>query len=52
MPHHKLNLPQKRCPVCGLLFSWRKKWQLNWHSVLYCSERCRRHKPTAKTDNT
>uniref|UniRef100_A0A486XND5 DUF2256 domain-containing protein n=1 Tax=Rheinheimera sp. BAL341 TaxID=1708203 RepID=A0A486XND5_9GAMM len=50
MPHHKLNLPQKRCPVCGLMFSWRKKWQLNWHSVLYCSERCRRHKATTNTD--
>ncbi|MEM9279556.1 MAG: DUF2256 domain-containing protein, partial [Pseudomonadota bacterium] len=22
----KSNLPQKICPVCGLPFSWRKKW--------------------------
>ncbi|MDX1390882.1 MAG: DUF2256 domain-containing protein [Rheinheimera sp.] len=46
MAHHKLSLPQKRCPVCQLNFSWRKKWQLNWQQVIYCSERCRRHKAT------
>ncbi|MEZ8709474.1 DUF2256 domain-containing protein, partial [Vibrio alginolyticus] len=26
--------------------SWRKKWQRCWDDVIYCSERCRRHKPT------
>ncbi|MEO3678174.1 DUF2256 domain-containing protein [Rheinheimera fenheensis] len=51
MAHHKLNLPQKRCPVCGLMFSWRKKWQRNWDTVLYCSERCRRHKAAASEHN-
>ncbi|HSG53336.1 MAG TPA: DUF2256 domain-containing protein [Rheinheimera sp.] len=42
MAHHKLNLPHKQCPVCGLSFSWRKKWQRNWDQIVYCSERCRR----------
>ncbi|MFM9154213.1 MAG: DUF2256 domain-containing protein [Methylocystis sp.] len=40
----KGDLPQKICPSCGLVFSWRKKWTKNWESVLYCSERCRRNK--------
>jgi hypothetical protein len=40
----KENLPQKTCSVCGLSFTWRKKWEKNWESVTYCSERCRRSK--------
>ncbi|MBU1187871.1 MAG: DUF2256 domain-containing protein [Gammaproteobacteria bacterium] len=44
MPHHKLHLPSKICPVCGKPFVWRKKWARDWHHVRYCSERCRRHK--------
>ncbi|MFC3809126.1 DUF2256 domain-containing protein [Lacihabitans lacunae] len=40
----KANLPEKTCPVCGLKFSWRKKWEKNWEEVKYCSERCRRQK--------
>ncbi|MDZ7871256.1 MAG: DUF2256 domain-containing protein [Rheinheimera sp.] len=43
LPHHKLALPEKICPVCQRPFSWRKKWQRNWAMVKYCSERCRRH---------
>ncbi|MEK9907213.1 MAG: DUF2256 domain-containing protein, partial [Gammaproteobacteria bacterium] len=23
-------------------FSWRKKWERDWDSVVYCGERCRR----------
>ncbi|MBD3755773.1 MAG: DUF2256 domain-containing protein [Gammaproteobacteria bacterium] len=42
MTHKKLHLPQKTCPVCSRAFVWRKKWRLNWESVRYCSERCRR----------
>jgi len=38
----KGNLPSKECPVCRLSFSWRKKWERDWDSVIYCSERCRR----------
>ena len=34
--------PSKICPVCGLPFSWRKKWERDWETVKYCSERCRR----------
>ncbi|WP_333609030.1 DUF2256 domain-containing protein [Arsukibacterium sp.] len=44
MTHHKATLPSKLCPVCQKPFSWRKKWQLNWDQVRYCSERCRRSK--------
>jgi len=44
----KSDLPTKVCPVCGLLFSWRKKWEKNWANVVYCSERCRRNKNKAK----
>lgn len=40
----KSDLPQKICSVCGLSFSWRKKWAKCWDEVKYCSERCRRRK--------
>ncbi|MFM7789319.1 MAG: DUF2256 domain-containing protein [Microcystis panniformis] len=43
----KSDLPSKICPVCGLSFTWRKKWQNCWHEVKYCSERCRRRKSSA-----
>lgn len=34
----------KDCPVCGLPFSNRRKWQSRglWDSIVYCSDRCRR----------
>ena len=40
----KADLPTKTCPVCGLPFAWRKKWERDWDAVVYCSERCRRHR--------
>ncbi|MBM3448970.1 MAG: DUF2256 domain-containing protein [Bacteroidetes bacterium] len=40
----KQNLPTKICVVCGLSFTWRKKWEKNWEGVKYCSERCSRSK--------
>ena len=40
----KSNLPSKICAVCGLSYTWRKKWEKNWEEVKYCSERCRRSK--------
>ena len=43
---NKQNLPQKPCVACGLPMVWRKSWAKNWDSVKYCSERCRRDKPT------
>ncbi|MBO6811001.1 MULTISPECIES: DUF2256 domain-containing protein [Marinobacter] len=44
MPHKKLNLPEKTCPVCQRPFKWRKKWAKDWDNVRYCSERCRRER--------
>ncbi|MEO0444127.1 MAG: DUF2256 domain-containing protein [Pseudomonadota bacterium] len=44
MTHKKVNLPTKTCASCGLPFTWRKRWEKNWHEVKYCSERCRRNK--------
>jgi len=44
----KENLPTKICLVCGLPFTWRKKWAKNWAEVKYCSERCRRNKQKNK----
>ncbi|HEY5687016.1 MAG TPA: DUF2256 domain-containing protein [Yeosuana sp.] len=41
---NKSYLPQKLCSVCGLAFTWRKKWEKNWLNVKYCSEKCRRRK--------
>ena len=38
----KSDLPQKICVVCGLPFTWRRKWARDWEQVKYCSERCRR----------
>ncbi|QQD18938.1 DUF2256 domain-containing protein [Spongiibacter nanhainus] len=49
MPHHKLHLPQKTCPVCQRPFNWRKKWSRNWPQVVYCSERCRRQRSAEQT---
>lgn len=43
---NKLRLPEKICPVCGLPFTWRKKWAREWEDVKYCSERCRRKTKT------
>ena len=40
----KSDLPEKICPVCGRPFAWRKRWEKNWETVKYCSERCRRNK--------
>ncbi|WP_079721241.1 DUF2256 domain-containing protein [Salegentibacter holothuriorum] len=40
----KSDLPEKTCPVCQKPFKWRKKWEKNWLSVIYCSEKCRRNK--------
>ncbi|MGA1758847.1 MAG: DUF2256 domain-containing protein [Pseudomonadales bacterium] len=44
--HKKPHLPTKTCLTCGLPFAWRKKWRRTWPAVKYCSERCRRSRPT------
>jgi hypothetical protein len=41
---NKSYLDTKICESCGLPFSWRKKWKMNWDEVKYCSEKCRRKK--------
>jgi hypothetical protein len=42
----KQHLPSKTCIVCQRAFSWRKKWELVWEEVKYCSDRCRSQKTT------
>lgn len=37
----------KTCRSCGRTIEWRKKWERNWDSVVYCSDACRRRKVTA-----
>jgi len=32
----------KICVACGRRMEWRKKWERNWESVKFCSDRCRR----------
>ncbi|WP_119069563.1 DUF2256 domain-containing protein [Rubrobacter indicoceani] len=44
----KQNLPEKTCPVCGRPFTWRKKWERDWDSVVYCSRRCRSEAKTGR----
>ncbi|MEM8864759.1 MAG: DUF2256 domain-containing protein [Planctomycetota bacterium] len=50
MAHKKVNLPTKRCPCCGRLFTYRKKWRSCWDEVRYCSQRCRSNRTTAVKD--
>ncbi|WP_345550735.1 DUF2256 domain-containing protein [Microbulbifer aestuariivivens] len=52
MAHRKAQLPEKICPACGRPFLWRKKWALNWNTVTYCSERCRRQRGVATNQAT
>ncbi|WP_082118669.1 DUF2256 domain-containing protein [Tenacibaculum mesophilum] len=40
----KQHLSTKICKVCGLSFSWRKKWEASWSEVKYCSKKCRKNK--------
>lgn len=34
-------LPERFCVTCGRPFIWRKKWDLVWDEVKYCSDGCR-----------
>jgi hypothetical protein len=45
----KSELPEKQCPICEKPFIWRKKWSKDWENVIYCSERCKRHKKESQT---
>lgn len=51
MAHKKTHLAKKTCPVCQRPFAWRKKWQRHWPNIIYCSERCRRHKHALNQEN-
>ena len=44
MAHKKKNVRKKECPVCEREFSWTKKLDKNWESMVYCSDQCRRVK--------
>ncbi|HAB36689.1 DUF2256 domain-containing protein [Pseudomonadales bacterium] len=51
MAHKKIHLDSKICLGCDKPFNWRKKWQSCWAEVKYCSERCRRRKPTQNSSD-
>lgn len=38
--------PVKTCSSCGRVIEWRARWERDWESVRYCSDRCRRRKVT------
>ena len=40
--------PSKSCAACGREIAWRKKWERDWDSVRWCSDRCRAHKLSAQ----
>jgi hypothetical protein len=40
----KKDLPTKICLICKRSFTWRKKWNLNWSNVKYCSKKCSNNK--------
>ncbi len=44
MPADATAREHKICASCGRRMEWRKKWERNWESVKYCSDRCRRAK--------
>jgi hypothetical protein len=37
---------EKTCATCGRRIEWRRKWARCWDQVRYCSDACRRKKPT------
>lgn len=45
---NKAALPSKICEACGRPMTWRKSWAKNWAEVRYCSDACRRLKPTGR----
>ena len=38
----KQHLPEKICLNCGKPFTWRKKWEMVWEDVKYCSKNCKK----------
>jgi hypothetical protein len=45
---NKTSLPSKPCMACGRPMSWRKSWAKNWAEVRYCSDACRKNKPSVR----
>lgn len=43
-----LQALRKICASCGREITWRKKWELCWDNIIYCSATCRR--PLGKLD--
>lgn len=39
--------PSKTCASCGREITWRKKWARDWEAVRFCSDGCRRRRPTS-----
>ncbi len=37
----------KTCATCGRTMEWRRSWAKNWHSVKYCSDKCRDGRPAS-----
>lgn len=35
----------KNCVICGRTIAWRKKWERDWESICYCSDKCRAGRP-------
>lgn len=44
--------PPKSCAVCGRAITWRKKWERDWDSVRYCSDRCRSRKSELRGEDS
>jgi hypothetical protein len=45
---NKSYLPTKICTVCKKEMVWRKAWEKNWESILYCSQACRKKSSSKK----
>ena len=39
---------EKTCAACGRTIEWRRKWERDWDNVRYCSDGCRKHKPSVR----
>lgn len=42
------HVPTKTCSTCGRTITWRKKWERCWDDVKYCSDKCRKSKPSER----
>lgn len=48
MSNRPMPLPDKTCAACGRRIEWRKKWERCWDDVRFCSDACRRNKPSGE----